>query len=77
MTITIRGREYQVESHPDAVQGEGTTYVVVGKRGTKWYTCRNVPKPHMMFLLPERGFSKTMDRVWLSDQTGTLEVVSQ
>lgn len=77
MTITIRGRDYEVAAHPDAVEGEGTTYVITGKRGHKWYTCRNKPKPHMMFLLPESGFTKTMDRVWLSDQHGNLEVVSQ
>lgn len=76
-TITIRGRDYGVSVHPETVAGEGTTYVITGKRGHKWFTTRNVPKPHMMFLLPDVGFSKTMDRVWLSDKNGSLEVVSQ
>ena len=76
-TIAIRGRDYDVTAYPNAIAGEGTTYVITGKRGHKWYTSRNVPKPHMMFLLPEQGFSKTMDRVWLSDEGGNLKVVAE
>jgi len=72
MVLTIRGREYVVSSHPEAVLGEGTTYVITGKRGHKWYTVRNVLKPYMMFLIPESGYSKTMSGVWLTDEDGTL-----
>jgi len=79
MTITIKGREYTVTPHSESqtgIRGEGTTYVITGKRGHKWYTCRNTHTTHAMFLLPEKGFTKTMDGVWLSDKNGTLEVIS-
>lgn len=79
MTITIRGREYTVAKHdtsnPSGAVKLVRSYVITGKRGHKWYTCRNVHTPHAMFLLPEKGFSKTMDGVWLSDKTGKLEVL--
>jgi hypothetical protein len=76
--IVIRGREYQVEkTPPEGPLDEGKPiYVLTGKSGKKWYTLRNKPNPQMMFLIPEAGFSKTMDRVWLTDRNGTLEVVS-
>jgi hypothetical protein len=77
MTITIRGREYQVQVHTEQLPGEGPTYIITGKRGHKWWTCRNKPNPALMFLLPDTGFSKTMDRVWLTDKSGSLEVASQ
>jgi hypothetical protein len=75
--ITIRGRQYQWEVHDEKLPGEGPTYVITGKRGHKWWTCRNKPNPDLMFLLPDKGFSKTMDRVWLTDSTGNLEVYSE
>lgn len=72
--IVIRGRQYQVESKP--CQYEQTVYIITGKRGHKWYTMRNQNYTYMMFLMPEKGTSKTMDGVWLTDQKGILEVSS-
>lgn len=39
MNITIRGREYQVES--ESCPEEKVVYYVTGKRGHRWYTMRN------------------------------------
>jgi len=79
MNIEIRGRQYQVEkAPPGSPLDEGKPiYVLTGKSGKKWFTLRNKPKPDLMFLIPEEGFSKTMDRVWLTDKDGDLRVVSQ
>lgn len=73
--IIIRGRSYQV--HQDTCPEERVFYTITGKRGTRWTTLRNVNDPSMLFLVPEKGTSKTMDRVWLTDRNGILEVVSQ
>lgn len=75
MNITIRGREYQVNAQP--CSEENTVYYITGKRGHKWYTMRNQNYTYMLFLMPEKGISKTMNGVWLTDQNGKLEVVSE
>lgn len=74
MTITIRGREYQVESKP--CEDERIVYYITGKKGHRWYTLRNQNYPYMLFLMPEKGTSNTMRGVWLTDQKGNLEVSS-
>lgn len=75
MIIKIKGREYTVEKRP--CPDEGSVYYVTGKKGNRWFTLRNQNYPDMMFLMPENpvASTKTMQGVWLSDRTGTLEVV--
>lgn len=70
--ITIRGREYQVSS--ERCREDGYVYFITGKRGSKWFTMRNKPNPKLLFLVPEKSMSNTMDGVWLTDESGTLEV---
>ena len=72
-TISIRGREYQVSS--ERCREDGSVYFIKGKRGHKWFTMRNKPNPKLLFLMPEKNMSNTMDGVWLTDENGILEVV--
>lgn len=74
MIITIRGREYQVEAKP--CDDERTVYYITGKRGHRWFTMRNQHYPYMLFLMPEKGTSKTMDGVWFIEKNGTIEVAN-
>lgn len=73
-SIKIRGREYQVSAQPCA--DERVVYYITGKRGHVWYTLRNQNYPYMLFLVPQKGTSKTMSGVWLSDASGVLEVAN-
>ena len=75
MTITIKGREYQVEEKP--CPDERVVYYVTGKYGHRWFTLRNQQFPDMMFLMPEKGTSQTMKNVWLTDRSGKLEVAEK
>lgn len=74
MKITIKGREYDVETKP--CPDEKVVYYITGKRGHKWFTLRNQNYPDMMFLVPEKGTGNSMKGVWLTDRSGTLEVSS-
>ncbi len=66
--IVINGTAFQVES----LEGN---YVLHGPRGARYRTMRNVPNPHLMFLINDRGFTKQAPRVWLSDENGALKVL--
>jgi hypothetical protein len=73
-TIRIRGREYDVETCESPQ--DKRRYRLRGKRGASFYTMRNVHRPHMMFVISEAPRSNGLERVWLSDENGTLRVVS-
>lgn len=82
--LKIRGKSYSVVKCAGDPNGktpltcECPHYELSGVRGSQYYTMRNVHKPHLMFLVNARNFtSKVMDRVWLSDEKGYLEVVSE
>lgn len=81
-TIRIRGREYQLGlTDPRPFEAERfpgkPVYVLTGKRGARYETTRNVPRPDLMFLMGvTSSFSKTMDGVWLTDTDGHLAVVT-
>jgi hypothetical protein len=76
-TIRIGKREFTVTTRANA--REGVQYILTGKRGAKYATCRNVNHTHMMFVCNERGFGITsgFEGVWLSDADGSLKVVSR
>ncbi len=80
-TVRIFGRDYAVSirqgKHP---LDQGVVYLLTGKRGAKYATVRNKHHPDKMFLVhSERGFGipAGFEGVWLSDQSGTLEVIRQ
>ena len=80
LTILLRGRTYRVvrSESVDRETGEVTRdYTLYGKRGARYRTVRNVPTPHMMFLVDDRrfGVSSVMDGVWLSDEHRVLRIV--
>jgi hypothetical protein len=78
-TIKILGRDYSVDTRPNTRHPEeGVVYVLTGKRGAKYATMRNKPRPEHMFLAhAERGFGipAGFEGVWLTDKNGTLEVL--
>ena len=74
--IALRGLTYKVFRCETIDRETGEVYrryELVGKRGAKYYTVRNVPSPELMFVVPARGFSPVLDGVWLTDRSGTLE----
>jgi hypothetical protein len=78
-TITIEGRTYTVERKDDTGDGpsgkpEGPTYWLRGARGAVYYTMRNVPRPHLMFLVNGVSFTRSAPQTWLTDRTGELTV---
>lgn len=79
MKITIRGREFEVSvrAADHRTEKTGTVYELRGARGAAYFTMRNFNQPENMFLCDSRmfGTASTMKGVWLSDKTGTLEVV--
>lgn len=71
-TLSIRGREYTVETVEGAKE---LRYRLTGKRGGSFFTMRNAHKPHLMFIVADALGNKSLDRVWLSDESGDLVVV--
>jgi hypothetical protein len=73
--IVIRGKVYVVTRKGD----KENNYVLSGVRGARYRTIRNVPNPHMMFIVSERKFLSpaSMNGVWLTDKGGTLKVSEQ
>jgi len=74
--IRVNGRDFTVT---EIREGKGKdagrpVYILSGKRGAKYATCRNVNHPEMMFLVSERGFGipAGWERVWLTDASGAL-----
>ena len=78
-TMTIRGREYRVETKFEPKDEKKLRYILHGARGAKYTTMRNVRHPELMFIINERRFgpASVMDGVWLTDKDGTLRVASQ
>jgi hypothetical protein len=77
-TIQIRGMTYTVEIFTRCRDGKSEcAYRLIGKRGARYETLRNVPKPEMMFLIHSDRFGPVavMNGVWLTDEGGTLRVV--
>lgn len=79
-SIRIRGKDYAVERVERTTGTEiqrGVAYVLTGKRGAKYTTMRNEPRPEMMFLIyaDKFGPAAVMDGVWLTDKGGQLAVV--
>jgi hypothetical protein len=72
MEIRIRGKYYAVTRKGD----KENNYVLTGVRGACYRTIRNIPHPHMMFLVSERKFLTpgAVHGVWLTDKGGTLRV---
>jgi hypothetical protein len=75
-TITIRGREFTVE--PKTSDRDGARYFVLrGKRGAHYFTMTNVHSG-LHFVCNAHPFKPMpFEGVWLKDNDGTLEVVSQ
>lgn len=76
--IRIRGRDYTVE--PFERPNTEKAYRIKGKRGASYETVRNVPRPHLMFLIGGGRLglmSSVMKGVWLSDKDGELTVVRE
>lgn len=71
----IRGRKYQFEQDEQLYKGR-PRYILTSAKGKKWFTVRNVPKPDMLFLI-SLNMSKTLERVWLTDKDGKLEVIKE
>lgn len=73
--IVIRGRAYAVSRKGD----KENNYILEGVRGARYRTIRNVPNPHMMFVVSERKFLSpaSMSGVWLTDKGGALRVSEQ
>jgi hypothetical protein len=67
-TIVVAGREFRVEP-------AGESYILHGPRGARYRTMRNVPRPHLMFLVNDQSFVRSAPKAWLSDKDGTLKVV--
>jgi hypothetical protein len=76
-TITIRSREYTVETlPPDTFDPTRPSYRITGVRGAKYRTMRNRPHPELMFLIREDTSSQgALKDVWLTDKDGTLREV--
>lgn len=77
-TITIRNRQYTVGQQTfKGANGEPKTmWTLTGKRGAVWGTMRNV-NSGLLFCYTGAFQNKTLDRVWLTDKNGKLEVVAQ
>jgi hypothetical protein len=75
--IRVNGRDFIITEIRD---GKGKhdagrpVYILSGKRGARYATCRNVHHPDMMFLVTERGFGipAGWENVWLTDASGAL-----
>ena len=79
-SLRIRGRDYAVEAYDRTNSATGKVesgYRLTGKRGASYFTMRNAHRPHMLFVISHSLGSNVMDRVWLSDEGGSLKVVSQ
>lgn len=75
-TIRIAGREYKVTTRTLST-GE-LQYLLEGKRGAHYATMRNVNRPEMMFLIgagAHLGGPEGKRTTWLTDKSGSLEVV--
>jgi hypothetical protein len=66
-TITVEGRTYQVAQ-------DGDQYVLTGARGARYRTLRNLPRPHTLYLINAKDWTKSAPRSWLTDKNGKLEV---
>ncbi len=74
-TIEIEGRTYTVELIEDTLDKDRQGYQLTGKRGARYFTMRNVPNPHLMFLV---NLSATnAPKSWLTDEGGTLRVAGR
>lgn len=67
MTITVEGRSYEVTR-------DGDQYILTGSRGARYRTLRNLPRPHMLYLINAKDWTKSAPKSWLTDKNGTLEV---
>ena len=78
-TIRLRGRDYTVESFERTnAKGEvEVNYMLTGKRGGKFSTMRNYHNRSKLFVVPFASFNRTLEGVWLTDASGSLEIVSQ
>lgn len=72
-TIRLRGRDYRVEARP--TERDGIRYHLTGSRGGRFYTMRNVHRPHQMFVVSNSIGNKTLEGVWLTDEGGTLRAL--
>lgn len=73
-SITVRGKTFTI-TETTGIRGD-KRYLLTGKRGAVYGTCRNANRPDMMFLVDERGFGipAGFERTWLTDATGELVV---
>lgn len=76
MTITIEGRQYTVTKLPDSEVHPSNRpgYQLEGPRGARYRTLRNKPRPHMLYLINAKDWTKSAPKRWLTDKNGTLEV---
>lgn len=74
-TLDIGSRTYQVSTMTE-YNGQ-PVWELRGKRGAHYFTMRNVHDPLVMFVCDARGFGpvKSLDHVWLTDRSGSLEVL--
>lgn len=77
--LIIRGQPYRVTAVAGSVRplAGGTRYDLTSRRGASYFTIVNGKQPHLLFVIPRRAGSKTMNGVLLSDVTGELRVVRQ
>jgi hypothetical protein len=75
-TIRVEGRTYQVVKLPDADVHESNRpgYLLTGARGARYRTLRNQPRPHLLYLINARDWTRSAPKSWLTDKRGYLEV---
>lgn len=74
-TIQIGGRRYQVETVLGARDQDRKIYRLTSVRKKVYVTVRNRTNPNLMFLIlegtPDSGI---LEGIWLSDESGTLQL---
>ena len=75
-TIRIGGREYQVEKLPDedVYEIHRPGYMLHGPRGARYRTLRDRPRSHRLYLMNDKGWTRSAPKSWLTDKNGKLEV---
>lgn len=74
-SVAIGRVTYEVEKRPDRFDSTRPMYVLRGPKGAVYCTARNRRQPECMFLINMRRFAVVFDGVWLTDRSGSLEVM--
>jgi hypothetical protein len=73
-TIVIHGRTYRIEPFVSS-RGE-SNYRLIGVRGARYFTMRNVNRPENLFVISEAPRTNVLEGVWLTDKDGGLRVLT-